>query len=396
MGEQQKDFQEQLDIRFKGLEDSTKALNDAIEKGASKDEVQGLIDQMKEQGSLLEALEQKFNSGKAEKQTLPEEIKEKLEAIKSLPTANKSKEVVLKADTNRASITGNQQAHELNTIGQLGHAQLTAYDVFPKIPIKESNNNGVIRYYDWDEATTVRAAAMVAEGAVFPESTAKWATYTIPLRKIGDTLPVTEEFYEDEAMFAAELNMFLEANVKIKREDQIINGDNTGENLKGIFASVPEYTAVASGITDASIYDLIPVVSSDITISRGSKYTPNFAFMNKADILKMQLKKDGNNNYVIPPFVDRNGEVVDGILVIENNTVAANTMVLGDSRFARIYEKTGISLSRGYVDAQFVEDMETIKVRQRLLFLIRNVDATGFRKVLDIDAALTTLASVAP
>ena len=46
------------------------------------------------------------------------------------------------------------------------------YDVFAKIPVSGSNNNGVITYTDWDEATTVRAADMIAEGGTFPESTA--------------------------------------------------------------------------------------------------------------------------------------------------------------------------------------------------------------------------------
>ena len=41
----------------------------------------------------------------------------------------------------------------------------------------------------------------------------------------------------------------------------------------------------------------------------------------------------------MPPFVSREGNVVDGITVIESNIVTANTLALGDRRFARIYEK---------------------------------------------------------
>jgi hypothetical protein len=69
------------------------------------------------------------------------------------------------------------------------------YDVLPKISISnKANDNGIIKYHDWDEATTARATAMVAEGWSFPESTAKFIERTIPIRKIGDTLVVTEEF----------------------------------------------------------------------------------------------------------------------------------------------------------------------------------------------------------
>jgi hypothetical protein len=67
------------------------------------------------------------------------------------------------------------------------------YDVLPKISISKANDNGIIKYHDWDEAT-LKSYSNGCEGAVFPESTAKFIERTIPIRKIGDTLVVTEEF----------------------------------------------------------------------------------------------------------------------------------------------------------------------------------------------------------
>jgi hypothetical protein len=54
---------------------------------------------------------------------------------------------------------------------------------------------------------------MVAEGGTFPESTAKFIERTMPIRKIGDTLVVTEEFGEDSDAANSELNRFLDVNV---------------------------------------------------------------------------------------------------------------------------------------------------------------------------------------
>lgn len=366
------------------LANEIKAGNEAL-KAEFDAELKKLQDQADAMDVKLQAKQQK------EVKTVAMQIGEKKAEFKSLEFRQGGKEVEIKADTLRASIDGNQQAMELADIGQLAHRKLTAYDAFVKIPVSSSNNNGTIRYYDWDQDTIVRAANMVAEGQPFPESTAKWVTEVIDLKKVGDTLPVSEEFYEDEAMFAAELGMFLETNVNIKIDDQIVNGDGTGNNLKGMFASVDAYVAAASGITDASIYDLVPKVTESITKTGGSKYMPNVAFMNKTDINKYKLKKDANNNYVMPPFVSRDGQEIDGVLVIENNSVTANSMIIGDNRFARIYEKGGMTLQRGTVDAQFNSDMETLKVRKRLLFLIRGADKGGWKKVTDIDAALLTL-----
>ena len=371
------------------LETATQAVKDEF-KSVQK-ELEGKIKAAQDHADKLD-IKLKQNEGE-KKATILTELKGQKEEIRKLAKKTSFTEVQIKANTTRTSITNNAQTVELNDIGQLATRRLSMYDAFNKIPVGGSNHNGVITYYDWDETTTARAADMVAEGAQFPESTAKWKKYTIDLKKVGDTLPDTEEFFEDEAMFAAEINQFLLTNVNLKIDEQIANGDGTGNNIKGLVASVDAFTASASGITDASIYDLICKVKESITTTGGAKYEPNLVFMNISDINKMKLKKDANKNYVIPPFVDRNGQVVDGITVIESNVITANTLVLGDDRYARIYEKSGLTLSQGTVDDQFTADMETLKIRKRLLFLIRNADKGAWKKVTSISASLTTLAS---
>lgn len=324
-----------------------------------------------------------------EVKTLADELKENKNALIDIAKNVSSDELVLKATVNRASIATNPEVYMLDGIGQLARKKRSLYDIFRKIPVNGSNNNGTIAYIDWDEATTVKAAAAVAEGVAFPASTAKFKGYTLPIRKIGDSLPVTEEFFEDEEAAAAELDLFLETNVLDVVDTQIVTGDNTGENLKGLVSSVPAYTPVASGITSANVYDLIIKVKESITSTGGAKYAPDFVAMNIADINKMKLTKDSTENYVF----NFNDPRVNDLMIVEDNNVVANTMYVGDSRFARIYEKNGVVVSKGYNGTNFGDDMMTIKARKRLAFLIRTVDQTGFKKVTDIDAALVTLAT---
>lgn len=367
-------------------------IQEAIKNNATKEETEELKLKLEEINNSIMELKEAQEEGKSKKVSLEKSLKDNKETIKSIAKGS-DKEVVIKADTLRSSITNNTQGYELNDIGQLAHRKLTAYDLFRKIPVSESNNQGVIKYWDWDQATIVRAAAAISEGGTFPESTAAFAEYTLPLQKIGDTLPVSEEFFEDEAMFAAELEMFLDTNVTIKIDTDLIAANGTAPNIKGLNASVDAFTPVASGITDASIYDLLVKVSESITSVGGSKYMPDFALMNISDINKMKLKKDVNNNYILPPFVTRNGQQVDNMIIIECNAVTANTMIVGDRRYGRIYEKGGLTMSKGFSGTQFVEDMMTLKVRKRLALLIRTADKGGFAKVTSISAALTTLAT---
>jgi hypothetical protein len=378
----------------KKLDDQLKAIEKLQErlKGSEDFKYKEVTEELVELAKNVKALKE-TPADKNGKGSVKEELKANKEAIKAIAKGTSNQEVVIKALTLRSAITDNESAYTLPDIGQLATRKLSLYEIFPKLNLGVGQHNGTIRYYDWDEATKVRAAAAVAEGAAFPESTAKWKGYTITLQKIGDTLPVTEEFLEDETLFAAELEMFLNINVQLEMDRQLADGDGTGNTIIGLKASVDAYTLPVTGsVVNPSIYDLIVKLSEAITTTGGSKYTPDFAVMNIADINKMRLTKDANYNYVLPPFVDRNGNQVAGITVFESNIITANTMVIGDRRFARIYELGGITLSKGMVGTQFTEDEMTLKARKRMAFLIRNADKGGFLKVTSITAALEALA----
>ena len=357
----------------------------AIEKMATTEQVATL------KGNLDELAEKLVEMQKGEKteKTLLDEVIENKEKINALAKGDKKVEVELKALSNRASIANNTEAIRLSGIGQLGVKLRALYDFFPKVQVGNGNHNGTIAYIDWDEDTTVRASAIVAEGGTFPESTAKFAEYTKKLQKIGDTLPVTEEFMEDEVLASSELSKFININVNTVIDTKIAVGAGGANDVEGLYTASPTYTPVASGITDANIKDLVRKMRTSIVKTRGSKYAPNFVAANSETIDRYFLKKDGENNYMF----DSETGTIAGLTIVEDNNLADNTLVVGDSRYGTIYEKGGVVLSEGYNDGQFVGDMKTIKARVRMLFLIRNVDKTGFLKCTNITTALATLAS---
>lgn len=393
-------FQELNEVNAKAFETLSKDVSttkEALDKALATmmegrtDELKAIKQAISEQGLAIKQMrEQGINPEKGN--ILEAELKANMQTLKNLAKRSGDvTDIVIKAETLRASITSNTQAQDVPGVGQLATRKLTMYDLFPKVQMG-TNNNGTIRYWDWDEDTVVRAAAMLAESGTFPESTAKFKEYTLSLKKIGDTLPVSAEFFEDEAMFAAELSLFLQTNVALEVDDQICNGDNTGNNLKGLFESIPAFNAaLVDDVAYATFYDLLVKCKEQITKTGGAKYMPNVVLMNIGSINKLRLTKDTNNNYIMPPFVNRDGSIVDGMTVLESNIVPDGYFALGDSRFGKIYEKGGLEISRGTVDNQFTNDIETLKVRRRLAFLIRYVDRTGWVKVTDIDAAIASI-----
>jgi HK97 family phage major capsid protein len=354
----------------------------------AKAEAKKEVDAQKARIDELEGQLTDLSASKSDnKVSLVEEVKENKEKLKSLASGQKG-EIELKALTTRASVDPNLNYNALSDIGQLGVKRRSLYNVLPKVQVSNGNHNGVIKYRDWDEATVVRAAASVAEGVAFPESTAKFKDYLLPIQKIGDTLPVTEEFFEDEVQAASELSLFLDTNVNTVIDSQIINGDGTGTNLKGLLSSTPAYTAVASGIDAPNLKDLTRKMRTAIVKNRGSKYSPDVVVANSDVIDTYILAKTEDNAYLF----DENGRI-GGLTIIEDNNMPDNQLVVGDSRFARIYEMGGVVLSEGYSGTQFVEDELTLKARKRMAMLIRTVDQTGFLKCTNITNALATLAT---
>lgn len=407
MNEEVKALSDALNIKIEAIKTETvsKADYDALKteleavKTANADK--SVIDELTSKLDQL-ALEvaEKADKGDATKAKsfleIVKENREKIDGSTKEKGTGKEHEFVVKADTLRASVVGNPYALDLGQNGLLATRKLTVYDLFPKVPVGK-NLNGVIRYVDWDAATTVKAAAAIAEGGTFPESTAKWATYTLGLQKVGVSVPVSEEFTYDDAMFVAEVGNFLKNDVEVKIDTDLINANGTAPNIKGLVAQSTAYTAAASGITDANIYDLIVDVKRSITATGGSKFNPDFALMNVVDINKMLLKKDGENNYVTPPFSQGgngiNEFIVAGVRIIECNAITANTMVVGCSGYGKIYEEPGFYVATGYDGSDWSNDMMTMKARKRLNLLVRTSDQVGFAKVASISAALVTLAT---
>ena len=316
LGDLHSEFQTELHAELKSLIDKKgdsetitklQAQVDAFGELVSKEQFDSLNASYKAIAVEVTKLKNGTSDGGEQKSKLVQIIEANKEGLEASTKKGKDFEFTVKADTLRASVVGNQAALDLTDVGQLAHRKLTVYDIFRKVPVP-AGSNGVVRYVDWDDATTVRAAAAIAEGAAFPESTAKWATYTLALQKVGDIIPMSEELMYDAPLFAAELQNFLETNVAIKVDTDLVTGNGTAPNINGLKAQIPNYTPVAAGITDASIYDLLVKLRETISAPYGSKYSPNVALMNIADINKMKLKKDANLNYVLPPFFNQAGD----------------------------------------------------------------------------------------
>lgn len=366
------------------IETAIKAATEPMQKELTK-----LYDAAVKQGTIISQL--KNGGAESKPESLQKQLEQHIGALRAIKGTRGSAEFVVKTEYTRASVTSNPMGMMLPDIGTIGGPKLGLFSIFPQLPIGPESN-GIIRYIDQTLGT--KNAAATAESSNYAESAITFQGYTLPIEKIGSTIPITDEVFRHTARLAAEIELFMQTDVAAAVESNLAVGDGNTPNLKGVYTSATAFTAASASIVDPTIYDLLVKMQEDITgnATYGGKYMPDVAIMNISDINKMKLKKDLNNNYLIPPFASRDGKNINGLTVIESPFIAANTLVMGDRRFARIYTDGEIELGFNYVGSDWKQDVITMKARRFLALLVRNVDATGWRKSTDITADVAAIA----
>jgi hypothetical protein len=316
-------------------------------------------------------------------------IEDYLYAVKDDLKKAREKTVTIKTDVTSASLANSAFALDIPGVGQLAHLTTKLLGLFASGSIGDGQG-GVVRFVD--QAAVTRSADWEAETDVKAESAITWVTTTVPLETIADTIPVTNQALSNIPFIAAEIRNFLLTNLDLKIDEDLFSGTGVAPEIDGIYTQAVEFVAVASGVTDPNVYDLISFMLVNLTAA--TSYDPNYILMNPTDVNKyLQLKKDGNNNYMLPPFVEMRGSqmFIHGMEVIKTSVVTADTMLVGDFTKATVFTHGGIKLDVGLIDKQFVENMVTIRAEQELGLVVRTVHLNAFNKETGIAAGLVTI-----
>jgi hypothetical protein len=288
------------------------------------------------------------------------------------------------------TITDNIYSQRVPGIGQYAAAKLVLSNFFPVSPI-QIDGNGTAVYEDWNEGTSTKNAAFIAEGATYPESEAKFTTYSIQIEKIGDSISMTYEAVRDFARFTRELSRFLTRNIQAVVNQALWNGTGVTPQFAGIYTRVDAFNAVAySGPTTTTpdLLDLVKVLAKEIMDGKDDKYEVDFVFVDWDEYLELALEKDTTGRLIYPNGIPS----VMGITLYPTSFVVANTLVIGDRRYVEcIGDPNAIQIEMGFKSGDWEADKESMKGRVRTCLLIREADKDGFLKVTDIDAAITAI-----
>lgn len=230
-------------------------------------------------------------------------------------------------------------------------------DIIPTFQTGEAS----VKYME--ETTRTHGAAEVAEGGAYGESTFIFTEKESPVRKIGDSLPVTDEQLEDVPMMQGYISTRLPFGVRQRLDGQIIVGNGTAPNLRGL-------KNVVGTQTQAKGPDPIPdaFYKAMTKIRLLGRALPTHHLIHPLDWQDVRLLRTTDGVYIYGPPSDAGVDRLWGLPVIQTDADSDGTGYTGSFRpdTVSLHEKRGIDIQIGFVGTQFVEGKRTVRADTRV------------------------------
>lgn len=216
--------------------------------------------------------------------------------------------------------------------------------------------------------TTTNAAAPVAEATSVsdgekPESAMALEKITETVKTIAHWLPATKRALADAAQVRTLIDNFLRYGLLEETEDQIINGDGTGENFPGIL-NTPNVQ------TQGWDTDLLTTARKAKTKVRVvGRAMANAYLLHPNDAERLDLLKDLEGRYYYGGPAQDGAQPLWRLPVVETEAIGEGVALVGDFRRAVIWdrEEASIAVSDSHSDF-FIRNLVAILAELRAAF----------------------------
>jgi len=246
--------------------------------------------------------------------------------------------------------------------------------------IRDLISNGVAtsNLISWVEQTGVEGApAGTVEGTLKNQIDFDLVVVSSAVKKRTAFIKVSTEMLGDIDFMRSEINNELTQRLSLDIDDQILNGDNVGQNLNGI---IPQSTAWVAGafatsVVDPNIADVLTVADNQIEVAN---HMTSVYVVHPTDMTALRLAKSTDAQYV-DRLQDVAGQMsLDGIPVVKNTGIAQDTFLAMDGSKASVFSRGEMTIQVGLDSDDFTKNMRTVLVEWRGLNRIKGNDTDAF------------------
>lgn len=244
---------------------------------------------------------------------------------------------------------------------EIGHLPLPNMIFMDLVTVRNAPGTETIWFSD--RVNIQGDAQFISEGTLKPLVSAQWQTTSKPMKEVALRWKQSKRLMAHApsviADFAERANEFMEQKV----DTEIIAGVNSGTDFDGLQANGVPFIVpadLANYYQFANIYDVIMACASQIRIA-------NFkgdltATLNTVWQAKMQGVKSTFGEYIIPPFVTKDGNNVGEVVVKFSNKVAKDHILVGILKNYNLVIAENVSYDEGYENDDFSKNLVSKKL----------------------------------
>ena len=234
-------------------------------------------------------------------------------------------------------------------------------EILDVIPMERTGQASVVYM---EETTRTHSAAETAEGTAYPESTFVHTEQSSSVRKIADSIPVTDEQLDDVPQVEGYLTNRLLFGVRQRLDTQVLSGDGAAPNLEGIL----NVSGIQTQAKDAdSTPDAIYKALTKVRVT--GRATPTAIILHANDWQEIRLLTTADGIYIYGPPSIAASERMWGLPVVVTS-VSEGTGLVGDfANYCSLFERQGVTIEIGFIGNQFTEGEKTLRAQMRIAFV---------------------------
>lgn len=245
---------------------------------------------------------------------------------------------------------------------------LVVADLFGSITLTGSNNTVEYPIYSALDG----APGMVAEGGEKPQVHLPEPTWTSDsLKEVAALWKISDNMAEDLGYVVSEINNHARYNLQLLEETQLLFGDGTGQNIKGLLNRDGVQAMAQAADSDP---DRIFKARTKIALATG--FRADALVINPADYEAIRLSKDANGQYYGGGYFNGqygNGAIMQdpplwGLKTVVTEAITAGTALVGAFKLGgSVIRKGGLRAeSTNSHDTDFAHDLISFRIRERI------------------------------
>ena len=245
------------------------------------------------------------------------------------------------------------------------------------VTVSETDSDTV----EWvkQDSFTNAAAETIEETSVAdglkPESAMAFSVQNTPVQIIAHWIPATRNSLADVPQLRDLVDAQLRLGIELRLDTQMVNGNGTAPNLRGILNTTGIGTQARGTDPHAE------AIYRAMTTVRLGFMEPTAVLMHPNDWQDVRLSKDANGNYQWGPLgLGDPALQIGGVTVVPSTVIAEGTALVGDFRQAVLWVREGINVLATDSHADFfIRNIVVVLAETRVAFGVMR--AAGFTQV---------------